>query len=226
MQYVLGDLTRLIEGGVVAVGERLPSETGLAARYGVSRAVVREVLRVTEARGLTMTHSGRGTFVTGTKALGIRFDGIRVADLLEARPHIEVPSAALAAVRRSEEQADALQDLLEEMEASPSAQQWVRLDADLHAAIAVASGNPVFEAVMRTLRAALERQSDHLNQQPERRRLAEAEHRQIVSAIARSSALEAEDAMQYHLDQVKDTYLSAVQSRGGVPEAPTEPEDE
>lgn len=47
-----------------------------------------------------------------------------------------------------------------------------------------------------------------------------------MSAIARSSALEAEDAMQYHLDQVKDTYSSAVQSRGGVPEAPTEPEDE
>lgn len=28
VEYVLGDLTRLIEGGMVVVGERLPSETG------------------------------------------------------------------------------------------------------------------------------------------------------------------------------------------------------
>lgn len=226
VEYVLADLIALIRTGVVAVGERLPSEAGLAARYGVSRTVVREVLRVTEARGLTLTQTGRGTFVTGTRALGVRFDGIRVAQLLEARPHIEVPAATLAAVRRTEAQAEALQQLLEAMEATADARRWVALDAELHGAIAEASGNPVFETVMRTLRAALEGQSDHLNRVPARRRMAESEHRRIVSAIARGSALEAEDAMQFHLDQVKDAYMSVVQSHAGSSDAPPDPKDE
>ena len=44
VDYVLGDLRQAIDSGVIRVGERLPSEAALAARYSVSRTVIREVL--------------------------------------------------------------------------------------------------------------------------------------------------------------------------------------
>ena len=49
VSYVLGDLRSAMESGVFRVGDQLPSEAALAARYSVSRAVIREVLRALES---------------------------------------------------------------------------------------------------------------------------------------------------------------------------------
>nr|WP_301115170.1 FadR/GntR family transcriptional regulator [Microbacterium sp.] len=190
------------------VGDRLPSEQALAARYGVSRAVVREVLRVLETRGLTVTRTGRGTFVTAQEpARELRFGGYSAADLMEARPHIEVAAAGLAAVRRGEKQINLLQDLQERMEAEVDAAAWVELDSTLHAAIASASGNPVFADVLEHIRFALAKQSSVINLTPGRRAQSDSEHRAIIAAIARGSVAEAEDSMSFHLDQVKEVLL-------------------
>ena len=208
VDYVLRDLREAIEAGIVQVGSRLPSEQALAARYGVSRAVVREVLRVLETRGVTVTRTGRGTFVMAREpARELRFGGYTAADLMEARPHIEVAAAGLAAVRRTEEQVGALQDLQERMEAEQDPTQWVELDSNLHATIASTSGNPVFTDVLDDIRFALARQSSVINLTPGRRTRSDSEHRAIIAAIARGSVAEAEDSMSFHLDQVKEALL-------------------
>lgn len=208
VEYVLRDLREAITAGIVRVGDRLPSEQALAARYGVSRAVVREVLRVLETRGLTVTRTGRGTFVTAQEpARELRFGGYSAADLMEARPHIEVAAAGLAAIRRGEKQINMLQDLQERMETEADAAAWVELDSTLHAAIASASGNPVFADVLEHIRFALAKQSSVINLTPGRRAQSDSEHRAIIAAIARGSVVEAEDSMSFHLDQVKEVLL-------------------
>lgn len=208
VEYVLRDLREAITAGIVRVGDRLPSEQALAARYGVSRAVVREVLRVLETRGLTVTRTGRGTFVTAQEpARELRFGGYSAADLMEARPHIEVAAAGLAAIRRGEKQINMLQDLQERMETEADAAAWVELDSTLHAAIASASGNPVFADVLEHIRFALAKQSSVINLTPGRRAQSDSEHRAIIAAIARGSVAEAEDSMSFHLDQVKEVLL-------------------
>ncbi len=208
VEYVLRDLRDAIESGVVRVGDRLPSEQALAARYGVSRTVVREVLRVLETQGLTVTRTGRGTFVAAAEpARELTFGEYSAAHLMEARPHIEVASAGLAAVRRTEEQIGLLQDLQERMEAEQNPQSWVELDSELHAAIAAASGNPVFGDVLEHIRSALVHQSSVINLTPGRRVRSDSEHRAIIAAIARGSVAEAEDSMAFHLDQVKEVLL-------------------
>ena len=78
---------------------------------------------------------------------------------------------------------------------------WVTLDVQLHRLIAEASGNPVFVTVLASISEALASQSSHLNLGPGRRASADIEHRGIISAITRGTIAEAEDAMQYHLDQ-------------------------
>ncbi len=52
-----------IAGGQRTVGERLPTEPALMARFGVSRATVRQAIASLEARGLVRAEQGRGTFV-------------------------------------------------------------------------------------------------------------------------------------------------------------------
>lgn len=52
-----------IVGGVLAPGERLPSEAELCAEFNLSRVTVRKSLAVLSASGLVRTRHGRGTFV-------------------------------------------------------------------------------------------------------------------------------------------------------------------
>ena len=61
---VADDLRRRLEDGEWRPSERLPGEHELAAHYGVSRATVRTALRAVDARGLTITLHGLGTFAT------------------------------------------------------------------------------------------------------------------------------------------------------------------
>lgn len=210
VSYVLADLRSAIASEVFRVGDRLPSEAALAARYSVSRPVIREVLRVLESTGLTLTRTGRGTFVVAAQPDELIFDEFSAGHLLEARPGVEIPAATLAALRRTDAQIEELQDLMERMESESDISVWTRLDSALHLAIARASGNPVFATVMASIASALSRQSELLNAQASRRAASEAEHRAIVSAIARGSALEAEDAMRCHLDEVRDAIAVAL----------------
>jgi len=204
VDYVLRDLRDAIESGVIKVGERLPSESALAVRYSVSRTVIREVLRALEATGRTVTRDGKGTFVVATHPTEVLFEGYSAAHLMEARPGVEIPAAALAALRRTNEQLDSIQHLLERMELEKDEAVWTRLDASFHLAIALASGNPVFADVVSSISAALAGQSGMLNVRPHRRAESQVEHRAVAAAVARGSAVEAEDAMRYHLDQVRE----------------------
>lgn len=52
-----------IRGGTWQVSERLPTETDLAARFGVNRHTLRRAMAALEACGMVRIEQGRGTFV-------------------------------------------------------------------------------------------------------------------------------------------------------------------
>jgi GntR family transcriptional regulator len=56
-------LTKEIENGRWAVGDRLPSEPAICEQFGVSRTTVRQALAALESDGLIRREKGRGTFV-------------------------------------------------------------------------------------------------------------------------------------------------------------------
>jgi GntR family transcriptional regulator, transcriptional repressor for pyruvate dehydrogenase complex len=202
-EAVFSSLRKAIEDGRLPVGTRLSSEAVLAQQYGVSRSVVREALRSSASLGLTETRTGRGTFVVadcvgGDLALG----QYSARELTEARPHIEVPAAGLAAQRRSEEELQLLLDIVAAMGSEDDPEAWVALDATFHAAIARISGNRVFEKVVADIRDAMANQSETLNMGAGRQADSDVEHRKIVAAIEAGSAEEASEAMRRHLAAV------------------------
>ena len=64
---VRGQLMEMIESERIAVGERLPAETELAAVFGVSRPVVREALVSLRILGLTSSRPGKAKFVASNR---------------------------------------------------------------------------------------------------------------------------------------------------------------
>ncbi|MFC4023093.1 GntR family transcriptional regulator [Oceanobacillus longus] len=60
---VIDEITRDIENGTYSENEKLPSEYQLSKRLGVSRATLREALRILEEDNIVTRRHGVGTFV-------------------------------------------------------------------------------------------------------------------------------------------------------------------
>lgn len=62
-QVIADDMRSQITTGQLKAGERLPSETRLASRYGVSTSTLRNALALLQSEGLIEKTHGKGNFV-------------------------------------------------------------------------------------------------------------------------------------------------------------------
>ncbi len=148
---IANQLVTAIRSGEVAVGERLPSESELAAQFGVSRASVREALSSLQFSGYVETARGSGTVVISTTAIGqspIVDAGIRrpsdLIDVIEARLLVEpevIRQGAMdplpATLRTAERMLEGMQVSLADERHDHSS------DLGLHRALIRACRNPV-----------------------------------------------------------------------------------
>ena len=202
-EVVLAQLIELIETGQYAVGERLPSEAELAQSFSVSRSVIREALHTLNALGLTRSYAGKGTFVTSNQLSSRLLMGRYLpAQLGEIRRALEVPSARLAAERRTAADLKKLRQLVQRFGATPEPAKRIQIDADLHIGIAAATRNPLFELLVGDLRQVLQDQALTLTRIEGRARQADIEHQRILEAIEAGDGAAAAAAMEAHLDSV------------------------
>jgi len=108
---VAQSIARDIFSGKFAEGTNLPRENDLCEEYGVSRTVIRETLKILQAKGLVVSRPRIGTIVCrqdewnilDTQVLewiGPNLDRMGLVDcILEARGAIEPMAAELAARR-------------------------------------------------------------------------------------------------------------------------------
>ncbi|WP_030958780.1 FadR/GntR family transcriptional regulator [Streptomyces sp. NRRL S-378] len=220
MEAVFGHLRSAIERGEYAVGDKLPSEAELCRTLEVSRPVLREALRALQAMGLTVSKSGKGTFVLANTVEEPTFGDYAASDLLEVRRHVEIPVAGYAALRRTPEDLDYLRHLLDRMEQETDTTAWVAMDTVFHLAVAEASRNPVFRRVIEEIHDALARQSTFLNELGGRREQSNCEHRAILEALVDGIEHDAVEAMSHHLRRVETTLTDIVRPQRTT--APTE----
>lgn len=133
------------------VGSKLPSEQELSRQLGVGRSTVREALRVLGHLGLVESRSGLGTFVIEQRMPQPRTQYPQspeaLVQLYEFRRAIEVPSARLAAERRTAEQLATIKSSWRSCELAvkrDSADEFARLDFLFHASIVEAAQNRFF----------------------------------------------------------------------------------
>ena len=143
--------------GTYATGAPLPTERELAETSGLSRASVREALRMLEVEGLVDTRTGRNggsvprlpgsDEVERAVRLFIRGQRIRFRALLDVRQAIEPPLARLAALHRTAADLAELAAIQSRIEhADISLAEWTRANVAWHSAVVMASQNDLLIA--------------------------------------------------------------------------------
>ncbi|MBB3236760.1 FadR/GntR family transcriptional regulator [Phyllobacterium endophyticum] len=202
-------LRQLVEGGEWPEGTRIPPESVLVLKHGVSRPVVREALIRLRADGLIGSRQGSGSFVIGSTS--VEPSGYRpienVADLIQAfefRYSIECDVAALAALRHTHEDLQAIHHAAHLVAGQPNDDGFGEADFAFHFALARASRNSMYESTLNMLRAQIVfgmRLVGGFAQQSVKTRSETVyeEHEAIVAAIAKRQAADAYQIMGRHL---------------------------
>lgn len=157
-----------ILAGVHKPGQKIPSEAEILMRFGVSRTVLREVLKTLTAKGLIVSKTRVGTTVLDSTywnffdadvlswKVAQGFDADFRRDLTEIRLALEPAAAAVAAERRTEEDLAELRRCVAAMwEATDSARSYAAADLDFHRAVGAASGNTLMRSVSAVVETAL-----------------------------------------------------------------------
>lgn len=165
---VIWALGTAIVRGAYAEDDILPGDAELIERFGVSRTVLREALKTLSAKGLIEARARVGTRVLprarwnmfDPDVLGWHLDAGLTMDfinhLAEVRTAVEPEAAALAALRRSDAQAEDLMLWLGRMaQPGQSAEGFAFNDREFHKVVAAASGNPFMVSLSAVVEVAL-----------------------------------------------------------------------
>jgi GntR family galactonate operon transcriptional repressor len=207
-------------------GSALPTEADLSRELNVSRASLREAIKLLAGKGLIRSTPRRGTIVQPTDTWN-RLDpdvlvwqafggptAIFVRDLFELRRMIEPAAAALAAARSSPEDRAAIAMAFRAMEQASDVQSSIEADLAFHRAIVVATGNALLAAFLPAIEASLSvsfRVSRAGKTQPH----VVPMHRAVAEPIAAGNPDGAKSAMNALLDRSEADAAGAVIDRKG-----------
>lgn len=198
-------------------GDKLPTERELGENFGVSRTVVREAIRILNARGLVASKDGSGIVVTAVGASNVAsviqlfMNGrkeLDYYDLHEVRASLETAIVRAASERGTREDHKKLLHYCDEMEANleniPLASSF---DFKFHSALAQATQNDFYVLLHDALADVLvETRETTFQFDPERMKRVTHVHRAIADAVISGDADLAVERMQAHLDDVRETW--------------------
>ncbi|WP_153535843.1 FadR/GntR family transcriptional regulator [Actinomadura macrotermitis] len=207
---VLDRLGVLITSGELAPGLVLRIEE-LESRFGVSRSVVREAIRVLESMGMVSSRRRVGVTVAprerwnlfDPRIIGWRLDGAgrgeQLRSLNELRRGVEPVAAALAARRATPEQCGVLTGAVMQMAVhgrSGDLEAYLEADTAFHRTLLEASGNEMLGALGDVVAAVLAGRTHHHLMPPRPEPQAIRWHAEVAQAVQAGDAAEAERAMR------------------------------
>ena len=228
-EQVADQLRDLILRGAITPGQRLPNEASLSVQFGVSRATVREALRVLATQNLIRTTKGAtgGSFVilptadhisdflSSNISLLSQAETVSLEEFLELREFLEIPAARLAARRHTPEALERLQAAIPGDPRDLGTQEQFLFNKDFHSQLVLASENtllsiavqPIFSVMQTSLsRSQLgQRFHDHIND----------DHRAIAAAVAAGDEDTAAEEMHRHLAYLRPFYEKSWRKRNG-----------
>ena len=155
-EAVARHITQTVVAEDLQPGDLVGTEPELIEREGVSRALLREAVRLLEHHHIARMRRGPGgglfvmapsaNAVTETAAIYLARQGMTLAELAELRTGVEVAITDLAAQRIDDEGTIGMRDALIR-EAKATDVELVEAVHDLHAAVAAAAHNRVLDLV-------------------------------------------------------------------------------
>jgi DNA-binding FadR family transcriptional regulator len=190
-----------------APGDQLPSELDLARELGVSRATLREAVRVLVSQGYLEVLRGKGTFVTRAQALPEDFPGgmsnmrVNIKDLYEMRLIFEPQAAYYAAVRASDEEIAEIARLATVNEGLMRSRSplWDQAEQQFHNAIASAAHNRFITSLLPLFNRAIHSGIILANESPIVATYTQQDHRYVVDYLLVRNGDGAKTAMQLHM---------------------------
>ncbi len=143
-----------IQSNAREIGDRLPQEEDMLARYEVARATLREALRFLELQGVIHLQLGRGggpvvsrpqtRDFASSLSLILQFMDTDLRALLELREAIAPDMGARAAERATNADLAALSDCYAQLERDSETAAFEETNRRFHDLLGWASGNPTF----------------------------------------------------------------------------------
>ena len=205
-QEVTGGILEMIRKGEISLNNQIPTESELVDRFQVSRTVVREGVRGLVAIGVLETRPGIGTFVVDSELGPLRYqDGFPGQDrywmdLLEVRRIVEPEMAALAAVRRTDEDLAELKRCVVELEMAVVKHYKPQEDMGFHLAIARATDNTAMVDISSLITRFYQNDPELPDQSDA------TAHRRVYEAILAGDANLARQAMLDHFGELEPRY--------------------
>ncbi|MCV9994138.1 FCD domain-containing protein [Paeniglutamicibacter sp. ZC-3] len=177
-ETVLGSIEADLRAGKIKIGDQLPGERSLAETHGISRASVRDAIRILDAMGMVRTSTGSGPNsgavvisepaigLSATLRLHVASRQLPVADIVESRILLETWAAESADLTSNPEHSDEVLrragELLQAMdEPGLDREKFHDLDSQFHVLLSSLAGNAVIEAMMESLRLSI---SDYVSE--------------------------------------------------------------
>lgn len=217
-EEILDQIKEMLINKDLQIGQKLPPEIKLSEQLGVSRASLREALRILDILGMIEAKTGEGTLLREARPDHLKklitliavSESIDTDELYEARQIIEVEAAGLAALRRCEEDIVILENELITLEQTDNHDLSANSDYLFHQSIVKASKNKILQLMMGFT-------SDLLNEQIKNTRdyfgsskivmeNFQNQHRKIFEAIKFKDAHVSREAMKEHFIYVRKQF--------------------
>lgn len=214
VELIISQIRELIISGTIKPGEKLPPERKLAEHLGVSRGQVREAINKLQFYGIVKVQPQSGTTVTGIGIVALeglitdilKIENVDLKSLIDTRILLEKEAARLAALNRTKDDLVQLSNALMQYEKKLD-QNNTAVEEDLlfHIKIAEASKNTVLKSLMIIITPDIVKNfirfkvCDDTNN-----RKTIDEHRLILDHINNQNPEGAADAMELHLEEIKN----------------------
>ncbi len=201
MLQIYAQLREMILSLDLAPGERL-TERWLESRFAGSRTPIRAALARLEAEEL-VGRDGRAWAVAPV-------DLSEIEALAEFREPLETAAVRLASARASAPDVDAIEAMLDACGPGTPREEWHRVGADFHVAVARLSGNPFLVKAIAGVMTRLARARWLEVWTEPSRELAWAEHRRILGHIRRNEPDEAAREAAEHVRDTRDRLIRSL----------------
>lgn len=215
VQQVADDIYKMItEDKIFAPGEQLPNENTLSSRLGVSRATLREAIRILAAQGVLDVYRGRGTFISPDiytlNDIGLEsMERVRVhlKDLYEARLLFEPEIASIVCRRASDAELKKIFEVGDEVEKVILAgKDRTEMDSEFHKILVKASHNEflqrLFPIIDKSIQEAIKLNGCKLPSEDLLAKDTLRDHALLMEFLKKRDAVSARNAMSIHLHHI------------------------